>query len=195
MTDSYRPITDNRGYPGAHISRDRAEQIRRLELPIDEITVDDIVHSVSRNGSGTFFLLMVLVARAAGQETADRTAEEFGYIVGRTNYRKVQRRFGVATLGPERLALYEDTVHRLGGSDMSYCFSEYDETTCVIRRTRCAFHTGGPEGTEHLCPLVNRGFARAYLECDPRLAEARYTSSLAWGDDSCRHVFRYHRTA
>jgi hypothetical protein len=190
--DRYQPFRNADGYPGADLSAERVEQIRRLEVPVDEISLDDIVHSVSRNGSGTFFLLMMLVAQTAGQAAADEIAEQFGYVVGRTNYRKMQRRFGVTTLGPERLSMYEDTVHRLSGSDMAYCFSEYDDDTCVVRRTRCAFHTGAPDGTGHLCPLVNRGFARAYQECDP-LLEADYTQSLAWGDDECRHVFRYRR--
>jgi hypothetical protein len=191
MTHHYQPFRDADGYPGAHLSAERAEQIRRLQVPVDELTIHDIVHSVSRNGSGTFFLLMNLIAEACGEPMAQAIAERFGYIVGRTNYRKMQRRFGVTTLGPERLALYEDTVHRLGGSDMAHCLSEYNEHTCVIRRRRCAFHTGAPPGAAHYCPMLNQGFARAYQECDPDLVEAAYPQSLAWGDEECRHVFRY----
>lgn len=187
----YQPHRDASGYPGVDISVERAERLRRLDILPHEITVADIVHSLSRTGSGTFFLLMRLFADVAGQPAADDVAGRFGYLVGRANYRKMQRRFGVKTLGPERLAMYEDAAHLLGGVDMAHCFTEYDEHTCVIRRTRCAFHTGHPPGTGHLCPLLNAGFAKAYRECDPGLVEAEYRTSLAWGDEQCEHFFRY----
>jgi hypothetical protein len=170
---------------------ERADRLRNLDVAIDEITVDDIVHSVSRNGSSTFFLLMKMVSETFGKEVARDFARRFGYVVGRSNYGKMQRRFGVTTLGPERLAMYEDTVHLLGGSDMAHCFSEYDEHTCVIRRTRCAFHTGAPPGAGHYCPYLNEGFAQAYRERDPNLVEMTYDMSMARGDDQCEHVFRY----
>jgi hypothetical protein len=132
-----------------------------------------------------------MISETCGEEVAVDLARRFGYIVGKSNYRKMQRRFGVRTLGPERLAMYEDTVHLLGGPDMAHCFSDYDEHTCVIRRTRCAFHTGHPPGTGHYCPFINEGFAEAYTECDPCLVEAAYPKSMARGDVHCEHVFRY----
>jgi hypothetical protein len=191
MTARYQPHQDASGYPGAELSQERAERLRNLDVPIDEITVDDIVHSVSRNGSSIFFLLMKMISETCGEEVAQDLARRFGYVVGRSNYGKMQRRFGVTTLGPERLAIYEDTVHMLGGSEMAHCFSEYDEQTCTIRRTRCAFHTDAPPGAGHYCPFINEGFARAYAERDPGLVEMTYESSLARGDDHCEHVFRY----
>lgn len=191
MKASYKPHQDASGYPGTGITAQRAEQLRNLDLTRDEITVDDIVYMVSRNGSSIFFLLMRMISETCGEEVAVDLARRFGYIVGKSNYRKMQRRFGVTTLGPERLAMYEDTVHLLGGPDMAYCFSDYDEHTCVIRRTRCAFHTGHPPGTGHYCPLINEGFADAYRECDPGLLKADYAKSMARGDGHCEHVFRY----
>jgi hypothetical protein len=187
----YEPYQDASGYPGTDISEERVEQLRNLDLTRDEITVDDIVYMVARNGSSIFFLLMRMISETCGEEVAVALARRFGYIVGKSNYRKMQRRFGVTTLGPERLAMYEDTVHLLGGPDMAYCFSEYDQQTCVIRRTRCAFHTGHPPGTGHYCPLINEGFAAAYRECDPGLLQADYAKSMARGDEHCEHVFRY----
>jgi hypothetical protein len=192
MTEgSYKPHQNAAGYPGTNISEERAERLRKLDVQRDEITVDDIVYMVSRNGSSIFFLLMRMVSETCGEEVAVDLARRFGYIVGKSNYRKMQRRFGVTTLGPERLAIYEDTVHLLGGPDMAYCFSDYDEQTCVIRRTRCAFQTGHPPGTGHYCPFINEGFAEAYTECDPGLLEADYPKSMARGDSHCEHVFRY----
>ena len=187
----YQPHQDASGYPGAELSPERAERLRNLDLPVDEISVDDIVHNVSRNGSSIFFMLMKMVSETCGEDVARGFARRFGHTVGRSNYRKMQRRFGVTTLGPERLAIYEDTVHLLGGSDMAHCFTRYDEHTCVIRRTRCAFHTGAPPGAGHYCPYLNEGFAQAYGECDPGLAEMTYDVSMARGDDHCEHVFRY----
>jgi hypothetical protein len=191
----YAPHRDASGYPGAELSEQRAERLRNLDVPVDEITVDDIVHSVSRNGSSIFFMLMRMVSEACGEPLAQDFARRFGHAVGRSNYRKMQRRFGVTTLGPERLAMYEDTVHLLGGSDMAHCFSAYDDETCTIRRTRCAFHTGAPPGAGHFCPFLNEGFGRAYQECDPDLIEMTYEKSLSRGDQYCEHVFRYRATA
>ena len=93
--DRYQPHDDASDYPGANLSEERAERLRNLDIPIDEITVDDIVHSVSRNGSSIFFLLMRMVSDQCGEEVAQDFARRFGYIVGRSNYAKMQRRFGV----------------------------------------------------------------------------------------------------
>ncbi len=187
----YQPHQDASNYPGAELSPERAERLRNLDVEIEEITVDDIVHSVSRNGSSIFFMLIKMVSQTSGEKVAQDFARRFGYVVGRSNYAKMQRRFGVTTLGPERFAMYEDTVHLLGGSDMAYCFTEYDAHTCVIRRTRCAFHTGAPPGAGHYCPFINEGFGRAYQERDPNIVEMTYERSLTRGDDHCEHVVRY----
>ena len=54
----YVPHQDARGYPGANLPPERAERIRKLDIGIEEITVHDIVHSVSRNGTSIFFLAL-----------------------------------------------------------------------------------------------------------------------------------------
>jgi hypothetical protein len=194
-TPHYKPHQDASDYPGANLSAERAERLRNLDVDPDEITVDDIVYNVSKNGSSIFFLLMRMVAEQSGEEIAREFARRLGYVIGRSNYPKMQRRFGVTTLGPERLARYEDTVHLLGGVDMAHCFSSYEGNTCMITRTRCAFHTGHPPGAGHYCPFMNEGFATAYKECDPNLIDMAYPKSLARGDDHCEHVFRYREHA
>jgi hypothetical protein len=195
MSDErYRPHQDASAYPGAAMSSERAERLRNLDIPVGEITPDDIVWSVSRNASSTFFLLMRMVLDECGEEVAQDFARRFGYTVGRSNYAKMQRRFGVTTLGPERLAMYEDTAHLLGGVEMAHCFSAYDADTCTLRRRRCAFHTGAPAGVGGFCPYMNEGFARAYAERDPGLIEMTYEKSLARGDEYCEHVFRFRRS-
>jgi hypothetical protein len=192
MTDDQHVSNADRStYPGALITPDRADAIRRLDIDIDDITVDDIVYSVSRNGSGLFFGLLRLIESRHGEEAMHDIARELGYVAGRSNYRKMQKRFGVTTLGPRRLALYEDTVHLLSGVDMATAVSSFDETTCTITRTQCSFHTGHPPGGEHYCKFVNEGFVRAYREADPNLVEIKYARSLCDGEDHCEHVFRY----
>lgn len=186
----YKPHQDATEYPGANISPERAEKIRKLDIAVEDITVDDIVYSVSRNGSSIFYLALKLVSDTHGEEAARDIARKIGYTAGRSNYSKMQKRFGVTTLGPERASIYQDTVHLLSGSDMAYCFSEYDDEKCVVRRTRCSFHTGHPPGTGHYCWFVNEGFKQAYEELDPNL-EVTYAKSMTNGDSYCEHVFRY----
>ncbi len=191
MSESrYVPHQDAGEYPGANLSTERAKRIRRLDIGVEEITVDDIVHSVSRNGSSIFYLLLKLVSDTCGEEAARDIAREFGYTVGYSNYSKMQKRFGTTTLGPELAAVYQDTVHLLSGSDMAHCFSEYDDEKCLVTRTRCSFHTGAPPEAGHYCWFVNEGFKRAYEELDPNL-EMTYDRSLTKGDDYCEHIFRY----
>jgi hypothetical protein len=189
----YVPRSDRSDYPGIEMSSERAEQLRRLNVDIDDITVDDIVYNVSKNGSSFFFGLLRLIEENHGAEAMREIARQFGYIAGRSNYRKMQKRFGVETLGPERLALYEDTVHLLSGVDMATAISSYDETTCTITRTRCSFFTGHPPGAQNYCKYVSEGFTRAYHEADPNLVEIEYNASLRDGDDHCEHVFRYRK--
>lgn len=191
MTASpYKPHQDATEYPGANISPERSEKIRKLDIAVEDITVDDIVHSVSRNGSSIFYLALKLVSNAHGEEAACDIARKIGYTAGRSNYTKMQKRFGVTTLGPEHAAIYQDTVHILSGSDMAHCFSEYDDEKCVVRRTRCSFHTGHPPGAGEYCWFVNEGFKQAYEELDPNL-EMTYEKSLTKGDSYCEHVFHY----
>lgn len=135
--------------------------------------------------------MLKMVAEKFGEEAARDLSSRFGYTAGRSNYKKMQRRFDVTTLGPERVAQYEDTVHLLSGVDMAHCFSEYSDDTCVLRRTRCSFHTGAPPGVAHYCRYVNEGFAKAYLELDPDLVEVSYGPSLIDGASECVHTFRY----
>lgn len=190
----YEPRRDTSGYPGAHLPPERAEQLRNLDVDVDDITVDDIVHSLSRGGSSYWFGLLRMVSRQFGDDAARDMARRFGYLTGRSNYRKMQRRFGVESLGPERCARYEDVVHVLSGVDMAFCLTEYDEDTCVVRRTRCSFHTGAPEGAGHYCRDLNEGFCQAYQELDPDLVEASYDTSMVDGAPECVHVFRWRRS-
>ncbi len=191
MSESrYEPHQDVREYPGANLPPEREARIRKLNIGVEEITVDDIVHSVSRNGSSIFFLALKLVSDACGEEVARDVARKIGYTAGRSNYTKMQKRFGVTTLGPERAAIYQDTVHLLSGSDMAHCFSEYDDEKCVVRRARCSFHTGHPPGAGEYCWFVNEGFKQAYEELDPNL-EMTYEKSLTKGDSHCEHIFHY----
>lgn len=189
MSESrYVPHQDAPEYPGANLPPERAERIRNLDIGIEEITVDDIVYSVSRNGSSIFYLALKLVSDARGEDVA----RKMGYTAGRNNYSKMQKRFGTTTLGPERAAVYQDTGHLLSGSDMAHCFSDYDDEKCVVRRTRCSFHTGHPSGAGHYCWFVNERFKRAYEELDPNL-EMTYDKSMTKGDPYCEHDFRYRK--
>ncbi len=181
----------DQGYPGSDLTAERKEQIRNLDVMPDDITVDDIVWNVSRNGSSYFFALLKNAADICGEDVARQLATRLGYTAGRANYRKMQRRFGVTNLTAEQLARYEDTVHLLGGVDMATCTSEYEGDTWIGRRTRCAFHTGAPDGAGHYCRYVQEGFERAYHECDPNIQEMRYDKSLMNGDSECRHVIRF----
>src|SRR5690606_17708829 len=115
----------------------------------------DIVWNVSRNGSSYFFLLLRYVAKLHGEESARELARRLGYVTGRSNYRKMQKKFGVQTLTPEMVALYEDTAHLLGGTEMATCTSEYEGNEWIGKRQRCPFHTGAPEGAGHYCRFVN----------------------------------------
>lgn len=187
----YKPHQDASGYPGAKLPLERTEKLRKLDVEVDDITVEDIVHSVSRNGSSIFFAMLRMVAEAYGEEDAQTFARRFGYMVGRSNYKKMQSRYGVTSLGAERMSQYEDTVHLLGGVDMAHCFSEYNDNTCVIRRTRCSFHTGAPDGAGHYCRYVNEGFGQAYQELDPKIIEATYGPSMTNGAAECVHVFKF----
>ena len=181
----------DRGYPGLDFSAERQEQIRNLALSPEEITADDIVWNVSRNASSYFFALLRNASDMCGEEVARELARRLGDTTGRSNYKKMQRRFGVKHLTAEQLALYEDTVHLLGGVEMATCTSEYDGNTWVGHRTRCPFYTGAPKGANHYCRYVQEGFERAYKECDPNIEEMRYDKSLTNGDSECVHIIRF----
>ena len=179
------------GYPGLNLTDERRERLRNLDVDPDAITADDIVWNVSRNASSHFFFLLRNVAKLQGEECARDLAQRLGYVVGRSNYQKMQHKYGVETLTPAMVALYEDTAHLLGGVEMATCVSEYRGNEWISHRRRCPFHTGAPKGAGHYCRFVNQGFAEAYKECDPSIAAIRYETSLMDGDDECTHVIAY----
>jgi hypothetical protein len=110
------------------------EQIRNLAVNPEEITADDIVWNVSRNASSYFFALLKNAAEMCGEEVARELARRLGYTAGRSNYRKMQRRFGVTNLTAEQIAQHEDTVHLLGGVEIPARPSGPDTTAATFRK-------------------------------------------------------------
>lgn len=187
----YRPYTDSRLYPGAHLlGTERAERLRTLTVDVEELTTDDMVFAISRALESMYHVSMRLISEACGEEQALAIAKRVGYLMAGSNYRKFQRRFGVQTLGPERMCMYQDLAHLLNGADMAHCYTEYDAERCIVRRTRCSFYTQHPKGAGHYCLATEEGFLQAYRELDPGL-DPQLTKAMPRGDAYCEHVFTY----
>jgi hypothetical protein len=118
-----------------------AERARmdRYEVKIDELTVDHIVYSMSRQIENTFQSFYTVAEDLIGEEAALKLAYEIGRRYGGLGYSKLLEVHGRGNDGsPEMMALYQDLVHAIRGSKHAEAlFAEHDgarAASCAARR-------------------------------------------------------------
>jgi hypothetical protein len=193
MAGKYVPTKDNRFYPG-HITEERARQLDYMLIPIEEITVNDIVFMLSRARTMTMYLLLNHIEKKWGEEAATEAAFEFGYNVGKVRMTKRLEGLKKDRQTAEEMAQYQDISHMLGGPAFSYAFCEYDDEKCIITRTQCGFHTYRPEGMKSYCDPIIKGYHKAYEEVDKGIVDSLMEKCMSRGDDSCRGGFIYKKS-
>jgi predicted hydrocarbon binding protein len=189
----YEPTRSNRFYPG-RISEERARQVERFEISVDEVTVDDIVYNVSRAMTRMMYGPLAIIELRWGKQAAIEVAQELAYMLGKASYGQFLASRGRKSGTPELMSMYQDLIHALLGPAGSTSFTTYDEEKCVVVRTQCPFHTGRPEGMEGYCKYTGEGFMKGYTEVDPAFIETEQPFCLARGDDHCERTFKFKRT-
>jgi len=190
MEGKYEPTRSNRFYPG-RISEERIKQLEYCLVPADEITIDDIVFSLTRGRTAWIYALLGYIERKWGKEEAVEAARTVGYFMGRAQMKRRLKGLGQDSQTAEQMAQYQDFNHAIAGVTSSDNYCEYDEENCMIYRKSCGFHTFRPPGMDSYCRPIIVGYTTAYQELDKGITGLREEACLCQGDDHCYGGFRY----
>src|SRR5579859_2019823 len=90
-------------YPGAGLSDDEKGRMDRYEIPLDEISVDRLVYSMSRQIEANFQTFYSVAEDIVGEEAAVQIAHEIGRRYGGAGYARFLEAQGRAGAGEPRM--------------------------------------------------------------------------------------------
>src|ERR1700733_16066560 len=73
-------------YPGARLSQAERQRMETYDIAIDELTVDHLIYSMSRQIENNFQSFYTVTEELAGEETALAIAKEIGRRYGGIGY-------------------------------------------------------------------------------------------------------------
>lgn len=190
-----KPYTSNAllFYPGRNLSAEERGRMDRYEVKIDELTVDHIVYSMSRQIENNFQTFYTVAEDLIGEEAALKLAYEIGRRYGGLGYSKLLEAYGRGHDGsPEMMALYQDLVHAIRGPKHAEAlFAEHDDTRCIVRRKACIyFSESRPENGKYTSAFEQGCFA-GYKAADRNLLRVDVIRCLCRGADSCEQHWVY----
>jgi hypothetical protein len=189
------PYSDDRllFYPGRNLSPDEKRRMDTYEVKIDELTVDHIVYSMSRQVENNFQTFYTVAEEVVGEEQALKIAYEIGRRYGGLGYARLLTAYGKSNEGsPEMMALYQDLVHAIRGpKHAAALFAEYDDRRCVVRRNACIyFNESMPQNGKYTSAFEQGCFA-GYKAADRNLLRIDVIRCLCRGDSSCEQQWVY----
>ena len=186
----YQSTKTNRFYPG-RISQERAKQLDYYKVITDDITVDDIVFTLSRAMTAWMYGLLGYIERKWGEAEAVDAARTVGYYMARVQMKRRLEGLGTDHQTAEQMAEYQDINHAIGGIGFSDNYTEYDDEKVMIYRHSCAYHSLRPPRMKSYCRPVIEGYSKAYQELDKGIAGFIDEACLCRGDDHCYNGFVY----
>jgi hypothetical protein len=128
-------------YPGAGLTEINKGRMDRYEIPIEELSVDLLIYSMSKQIENNFQSFYTVAEETVGKEKALEIARGIGRRYGGQGYERLLKVYGRERRGePRMMALYQDLVHAIRGpKHAAALFAEYDDTRCIVRRTHCIY--------------------------------------------------------
>jgi len=183
-------------YPGAGLSPDERGRMDRYEVPIDEVTIDHLVYSMSRQIERNFQSFYTVAEEIVGEEKALEIAHEIGRRYGGGGYATFLDAEGSTGAGSARsMARYQDLVHSLRGpKHAAALFATHDEDRCIVRRTQCIyFSEDAPENGKYAGAFEN-GCFEGYRAADANLLRVEVHRCRWQGADGCEQHWVYRDT-
>lgn len=183
------PYADNQRlfYPGTRLSDEDKGRMDRYEIPIDRVTVDHLIYSMSRQVELNFQTFYTVAEEIVGEEAALRIAHEIGRRYGGKGYENLLKAYGRERHGePRTMVLYQDLVHSIRGpKHSSALYAEHTETECIVRRTECIYYNeDNPENGKYT-GAFETGCFEGYVAADENLLRVD-THRCRWrGDADC----------
>jgi len=170
---------------------ERAARVLRMDVSIEELTVDDIVFGLANVALSNYHTLLQIVHDEWGPEAAKKAAYQFGFRAGTRSYKSQLDRWKTKSLTPEQMCIYQDTLHVIIAAP--HCFCRYDDKKVIVQRSKCnLYNPTAPEAVRNLCLHTDKGYVDAYMQLDPKIKPTLY-EALPKGDAFCRHIFRYEK--
>jgi len=180
-------------YPGAGLTSDERNRMDRYEIPIDEVTIDHLVYSMSRQIENNFQSFYTVAEDLIGAEQALAIAQEIGRRYGGGGYATFLRAHGREGEGsPRMMALYQDLVHSLRGpKHAAALFATWDEHRCVVKRQQCIyFSESAPENGKY-AGAFEAGCFEGYCAVDRNLLRVDVVHCVWQGAGGCEQHWVY----
>jgi hypothetical protein len=180
-------------YPGARLTQADRDRMDRHEIPIDEVTVDHLVYSMSRQIENNFQSFYTIAEEVVGEAKALEIAREIGRRYGGGGYATFLKANGCEGAGSARMmALYQDLVHSLRGpKHASALFAAHDETRCVVQRDECIyFNERAPQNGKY-AEAFESGCFEGYRAADRNLLRVEVRRCRYQGESGCEQHWVY----
>jgi hypothetical protein len=181
-------------YPGAGLPDAERERMDRYEIPIDEVTIDHLIYSMSRQIENNFQSFYTIAEEVVGEEQALEIARRIGLRYGGGGYATFLRSQGVTDgAGSARLmALYQDLVHSLRGpKHAAALFAEHDASRCVVRRKECIYFSDAAPQNGKYAGAFESGCFEGYRNADHKLLRVEVHQCRWQGDGGCEQHWVY----
>ena len=174
-------------YPGSSLSAEERRRMDTYEITIDEVTVDHLVYSMSRQIENNFQSFYTVAEELAGEEMALSIAREIGRRYGGQGYANLLKAYGRPQRGePRMMALYQDLVHAIRGpKHAAALFAEYDDTRCVVRRRQCIYFDERNPHNGRYTEAFEAGCFDGYVAADDNLLRVEVVRCRFQGTDGC----------
>jgi hypothetical protein len=174
-------------YPGARLSAQERARMESYDIAIDELTVDHLVYSMSRQIENNFQSFYTVTEEVAGEDTAREIAHQIGRRYGGQGYANLLAAQGRPRRGePRMMALYQDLVHAIRGTKHAAAlFAEYDDTRCIVRRKQCIyFNEDNPQNGKYT-EAFEAGCFEGYVAADDNLLRVDVIRCRFQGASGC----------
>jgi hypothetical protein len=174
-------------YPGARLTPAERGRMDRYEIPIDEVTVDHLVYSMSRQIENNFQSFYTIAEEVVGEEKALEIARQIGRRYGGGGYATFLKANGCADAGNARMmALYQDLVHSLRGpKHAAALFATHDEARCVVKRSECIYFSEAAPQNGKYAEAFESGCFEGYCAADRNLLRVEVKRCRYQGEPSC----------
>lgn len=180
-------------YPGQRLTAQERERMDRYEIPIDELTVDHLVYSMSKQIENNFQTFYTVAEEIVGAEKAAEIAHEIGRRYGGRGYATLLASHDTENAGSARMmALYQDLVHSIRGpKHAAALYAEHDDSRCVVRRTECVYYSEERPENARYAGAFESGCFEGYKAADENLLRVEVHECRWKGDARCEQHWVY----
>jgi hypothetical protein len=180
-------------YPGAGLAATDRERMDRYEVPIEEVTLDQLVYSMGRQIENNFQSFYTVAEDIVGEAQALAIAREIGRRYGGGGYATFLEANGCAGAGSARLmARYQDLVHSLRGpKHAAALFATHDESRCVVKRSECIYFSERAPQNGKYAEAFELGCFEGYRAADRNLLRVDVIRCKYQGAPGCEQHWVY----